>query len=189
MVIHSSEVVYLAIICLVGLERVVELLLSHRNARLAFEQGGVEVGKGHYGVMRLLHSAFLVACPAEVFLFHRPLRPWLFGTMFLVVCGTMALRYWAISTLGTRWNTRVIVVPGLEAVNAGPYRFLRHPNYVAVVLELAALPLMHGAWITALGFSLANLVLLKVRIDAEEEALREHCGYATEMEQRPRVLP
>ena len=180
--------VYLGIVGLVAAERLVELVISKRNAARAFEQGGQEFGRGHFGVMKVLHTTFLFAAPAEVLLLDRPVIPWLFGAMLLLLCGTMALRYWAIGTLGERWNTRVIVVPGLQAVSGGPYRFVRHPNYLAVVLELFAIPMMHGAWITAAVFGLANLVLLKVRIDCEERALREVCGYDA-LEERPRVLP
>jgi methyltransferase len=87
------------------------------------------------------------------------------------------LRYWAIATLGRRWNVRVIVVPGLAAVHDGPYRFMRHPNYVAVVLEGFAVPLMHGAWATAIAFTLLNAWLLRTRVRCEETALRDHCDY------------
>lgn len=180
--------VFLGIVGAVAVERLVELVLSRRNAQRAFDMGGQEFGRGHFGVMKALHTLFLFAAPAEVLLFDRPVIPWLFGAMVLALCGTMALRYWAIGTLGERWNTRVIVVPGLKAVSGGPYRFVRHPNYVAVVVELLAIPLMHSAWVTALVFGVANLVLLKVRIDCEERALREVCGYDA-LEQRPRVLP
>jgi len=91
-----------------------------------------------------------------------------------------ALRYWAIASLGDRWNTRIIVVPGLEPVTRGPYRFLRHPNYVAVVLELAAVPLIHGAWVTAAVFTLGNALLLLVRIRADEAVIRSSLGYLLE---------
>jgi methyltransferase len=91
----------------------------------------------------------------------------------------MALRYWAIATLGPRWNTRVLVVPGMPAVTSGPYRYLKHPNYLAVIVEILALPLVHGAWITALVASALNAVLLGIRIPCEEGALREHGAYAS----------
>ncbi len=180
--------VYLAIVGVVACERLVELVISKRNSAVAFARGGKEFGRGHLGVMVALHTLFLFAAPAEVLLLDRPVIPWLFGAMVLLLCGTMTLRYWAIGTLGQRWNTRVIVVPGLSAVSEGPYRFLRHPNYVAVVLELLAIPLMHNAWLTAVVFGLCNLALLKVRIDCEERALREVCGYDA-LEERPRGLP
>jgi methyltransferase len=89
---------------------------------------------------------------------------------------SQALRWWCIATLGRRWNTRVIVVPGLAPVTSGPYRFLAHPNYVAVVVEGIALPLVHEAWLTALVFTGANAALLTVRIRAENAALRTLAG-------------
>lgn len=184
-----SELLYTGLIGLVALERVWELRRSARNAASALAQGGVERGQRHYRVMQALHTAFLIACPAEVWLLHRSFQPTLGAAMLAVVVGTMGLRYWAIATLGGRWNTRVIAVPGLPAVTGGPYRWLRHPNYVAVILELAALPLIHGAWLTALCFSLANLALLRVRVRVEEQALRELCDYEARMLDRPRGVP
>jgi methyltransferase len=91
--------------------------------------------------------------------------------MALVVLTSQALRWWCIATLGRRWNTRVIVVPGLAPVSGGPYRWLRHPNYVAVVVEGAALPLVHAAWVTAVVFTVLNAFLLRVRIRVEDAAL------------------
>jgi methyltransferase len=95
----------------------------------------------------------------------------------VVICAQV-LRYWVIGTLADRWNVRVIVVPGEPAVRRGPYLLLRHPNYAAVVLELVALPLVHSAYLTAIAFSVANALLLRVRIRVEERALTTHCSYA-----------
>lgn len=168
---------YLLLLAAVGVERLVELALSHRNARLVRSRGGLEVGQRHYRVMVVLHSLFLVCCALEVLVLRRPPLGLLSGLALALVGASMTLRYWAISSLGDRWNTRVLVEPGASAVRRGPYRLLRHPNYVAVVAEIAALPLVHGAWLTALVFSLANALLLRVRIGVEETALREHCDY------------
>ncbi|HSP19946.1 MAG TPA: isoprenylcysteine carboxylmethyltransferase family protein [Myxococcaceae bacterium] len=169
----TSVHAYLGLLALVALERVLELILSARNARLARTRGGVEMGQGHYSVMAAFHTLFLVACALEVLLFRRPF-PGVAGWIALgVVLGAQALRYWAIATLGWRWNTRIVVIPGAAPVTAGPYRWVRHPNYVAVVLEMLALPLVHGAWMTALVFSLGNALILRVRIRAEERALGE----------------
>lgn len=184
----STAWLYTGLVGLVALERLAELRLAARNAARAFAQGGIERGQRHYKVMQALHTAFLVACPAEVWLLHRPFQPVLAAAMLAVLVGTMGLRYWAIHTLGERWNTRVIAVPGLPAVTGGPYRWVRHPNYVAVILELAALPLLHGAWLTALVFSLANLALLRVRVGVEEATLRELCDYEARLADRPRGL-
>ena len=119
----------------------------------------------------VMHSLFLPSCALEVWVLSRPWRPALGFSMLALVALTMALRYWAISTLGRRWNTRVVIVPGRELVSGGPYRWMRHPNYLAVVVEIAALPLVHGAWGTAIAFSLLNLLVLRVRLSVEEAAL------------------
>ncbi|HZY28992.1 MAG TPA: isoprenylcysteine carboxyl methyltransferase family protein [Jiangellaceae bacterium] len=162
---------YVLLVVAVGLERLAELVVATRNARWAFAHGGVESGRGHYPVMAAMHTAFLVACIAEVAVADRPFLPWLGWPMLAMVVASQALRWWCVATLGHQWNTRVIVVPGLPLVSAGPYRWLRHPNYVAVVVEVVALPLVHTAWVTALVFTLANAAVLAVRIPVEERAL------------------
>ncbi|PTL81423.1 isoprenylcysteine carboxyl methyltransferase family protein [Vitiosangium sp. GDMCC 1.1324] len=183
----SSLQGYLAFLGLLAAERLVELVLSKRNAARAFARGGVETGQGHYRVMVVFHSLFLVACAAEVLVLERAF-PGASGFAALgVALVAQALRYWAIASLGDRWNTRIIVVPDLTPVTRGPYRFLRHPNYVAVVLELAAVPLIHGAWVTAVVFTLGNALLLRVRIRAEEEALG--AAYAEAFANKPRFIP
>ncbi len=160
---------YFALMALVGLERVAELVVSRRNAAWSLARGGVERGAEHYPVMVVLHTAFLIGCVVEGS--QRAFTPALGWPMLALVVAAQALRWWVITTLGPRWNTRVIVVPGLPLVTGGPFRYLRHPNYLAVVVEGFALPLVHGAWITALVFSLANAWLLWVRIGVENRAL------------------
>lgn len=168
----SSEQWFTLLVGLVALERVAELLISTRNARAALARGGVESGQGHYRPMVLLHLALLAGALAEVWWLDRPWAPALGWSMLAAVLIAQALRWWCILALGRAWNTRVIVVPGGERVERGPYRWLRHPNYVAVVLEGAALPLVHGAWITAAAFTVLNAWLLTVRIRVEDRALR-----------------
>jgi methyltransferase len=180
---------YLALLALLGLERVGELIISRRNAADALGRGGLEVGQRHFQVMKVLHTAFLFGCAAEVVLLHRPFIPALGWPMLALAALAQALRYWAVLTLGRRWNVRVLVVPGDPAVTAGPYRYLRHPNYLAVVLEGIAVPLVHTAWITALAFTLADAALLRVRIRCEEQALAAHCDYARRLGDRPRLIP
>jgi len=163
---------YLALLVATGLERVAELVVSARNARWSFARGGREFGRGHFPPMVALHSALLVACALEAWLGARPFVPWLGWPALVVVLASQGLRWWCIAVLGPRWNTRVIVVPGLPLVEGGPYRWLRHPNYVAVVAEGIALPLVHTAWITAVAFTVLNAVLLLgFRIPVEDRAL------------------
>ncbi len=165
-------IAYFAFVAAVAGERVVELLVSNRHAEWAFARGGVEYGKGHYPPMVVVHGALLVSCVVEVAVADRPFVPWLGWPMVAVVLATQALRWWCVATLGRQWNTRVIVVPGYPLVERGPYRWLRHPNYLAVTLEVAALPLVHTAWVTAIVFSIANaILLLRFRIPVEEHAL------------------
>jgi methyltransferase len=123
--------------------------------------------------MVILHTAFLVACVAEAVFLERPFLAWLGGPALAAVAATMALRWWVITTLGERWTTRVWVLPGAPRVEGGPFRWLRHPNYLAVAVELVALPLVHTAWLTAVVFGAANLVLLRHRIRVEDAALSE----------------
>jgi methyltransferase len=168
----SSETLYLTLVLAVGAERVVELVVSERNRRWSLAAGGVESGAGHYPAMVALHTGLLVGAVAEVFLADRPFLPWLGWPMLGLVLAAQGLRWWCIAVLGRQWCTRIVVVPGLSAVRTGPYRWLRHPNYLAVVVEGVALPLVHGAWITAAGFTLANALLLRTRVVAEERALQ-----------------
>ncbi len=162
---------YAVLVGLVVLERLTELVLSRRHAAWALARGGVEYGGGHYLPMVVLHGALLVGCLAEAQLGHREFYPWLGLPMLAVVMLAQGLRWWCILTLGRQWNTRVIVVPGLPLVRRGPYRLLRHPNYVAVVAEGLALPLVHTAWVTAVAFTVLNAWLLTVRIRTENVAL------------------
>jgi methyltransferase len=165
---------YYLLILAIGIERLVELVLSKRNAQWSFAQGGKEFGRPHYIVMVAIHSALLLGCIVEPWALHRPFIPWLGWPMLAVAALAQGLRWWCITTLGKRWNTRVIVLPEAPLVRQGPYRWLHHPNYVAVVAEGLALPLVHTAWLTAITFTIANAMLLRVRLQVENSAL----GYA-----------
>ncbi len=164
---------FTVVVALVALERLAELVVSRRNTAWSLSRGGRESGRGHYPVMVVLHTGFLAAMLLEAFVRRPDVAPVLAWSMLALVVGAQALRWWCIAVLGRQWNTRVIVVPGLEAVRGGPYRLLRHPNYVAVVVEGIALPLVHACWITALGFTVLNAALLTVRLRTENAALAE----------------
>jgi methyltransferase len=174
----DSRVLYTLLIAGVAAQRLVELRLARRHQRALEARGAVEVAPRHYRAMVLLHGAFLVACPLEVWWLRRPFLPALAAAMAALLVAAQALRYWAIATLGERWTTRIVCLPGMPPVSAGPYRFLRHPNYLAVAVEMAALPLLHGAWLTAAVFSAADAAVLTVRIRAEESALARYSGVA-----------
>jgi methyltransferase len=178
----------LLVIC-VALGRLVELRIAKRNLRDLLARGGVEAAPGHYPWMVALHTAFLVCCPLEVWLLDRPFLPAVGIPMLLLTVLATGLRYWVISTLDGRWTTRIVVLPGASPVTGGPYRFLRHPNYLAVITEMFALPLVHTAWITAAVFSLLNGLLLRTRIRAEEAALARVSDYGTVFAERSRLIP
>lgn len=158
-------------IALVGVERLAELVVSKRNSAWSFARGGREFGRGHYPAMVALHSALLVGCLLEVAVAERSFVAWLGWPLLVVVLLAQTLRWWCITALGHQWNTRVIIVPTLSLVARGPYRWLRHPNYAAVVAEGLALPLVHSAWVTALTFTVLNAALLSVRLRCENAAL------------------
>lgn len=178
---------YLILLSALVVERMFELYLARRNARRALENGAIEVGQAHYKVMIAFHALFIVSCALEGFFFpYRFPRAVAWFPLSAEIVA-QALRYWAVATLGERWNTRIIVIPETKPVTGGPYRFMRHPNYLAVVIEIAAVPMIGGAVFTAIAFSLGNAILLAVRIPAEERAMG--WPYARELGMRPRFIP
>lgn len=169
-----SAVLFTVFVLLTGIERVVELVISRRNASWAFARGGVESNRWQLPWMISLHVGMLLGAVAEVWLLGRPFLPWLGWPMLAIAVACQMGRYWVIALLGRQWNTRVIVVPGMPLVRRGIYRWerMRHPNYLIVAIEGVALPLVHTAWITALVFTVLNaILLLGFRIPAENRAL------------------
>ncbi len=164
-------IVYYALLAVIAVERLAELAVSQRHAAESLRRGGVEYGQGHFPVMVALHTALLVGCLVEPLALHRDFIPALAWPMLAVVVAANALRWWCIATLGPRWSARVIVMPGMPLVKAGPYRWFAHPNYVAVIAEGVALPLVGSAWITACCFTALNAALLMVRVRCETRAL------------------
>lgn len=164
-------VFYVVLLVAVALERIAELVVARRNLAWSRERGGIEFGASHYPVMVVLHTGLLIGCLVEVLALHRPFVPALGWPMLAIVIAAQGLRWWCITTLGPQWNTRVVVVPGAPRISGGPYRYFSHPNYVAVVAEGIALPLVHSAWITALVFTVLNAALLRTRIHTENAAL------------------
>ncbi|MFF3842830.1 isoprenylcysteine carboxyl methyltransferase family protein [Streptomyces sp. NPDC001930] len=162
---------YTVLIMLVIAERCAELVVARRNGAWSRARGGREHGAEHYPVMVGLHAALLLGCLVEPWAADRPFLPLLGWPALVLAMAAQGLRWWCIGVLGPRWHTRVLIVPDLPLITSGPYRHLRHPNYLAVVVEGLALPLVHSAWLTALGFSLLNAALLTVRIRCENTAL------------------
>lgn len=180
---------YIALLLLLAAERLIELVVSRRNVAWALAQGGIEVGHDHFPWMVVLHGSFFFACAGEVLLLERPFHIWLGVPMMVVLLAAQTLRYWAIASLGRRWNVRVVVIPGAPLVESGPYRYIRHPNYLAIVLELASVPLIHSAWLTAAVYSFLNALVLRARIRSEEEALARYSRCPERLAKRPRFIP
>ena len=150
----------------VALQRLAELAYALRNTARLLAAGGIESGRGHYPLLVMMHAAWWLAL-ALLVPPDQPANLWLLG-LFAILQG---LRVWILLSLGERWTTRIITLPGAPLIRSGPYRWLRHPNYLVVVAEIAVLPLAFGAWQIALVFSLLNGVLLAHRIRVENRAL------------------
>jgi methyltransferase len=165
---------YYLFILAIGAQRLVELVVARRNAKWSLAHGGKEFGRDHYPAMVSMHALLLFACVVEVRVLGRPFIGWLGWPMVAVVVLSTVVRWRCVAVLGKQWNSRLIVIPGAPLVRDGLYRWVRHPNYAAVAAEVAALPLVHSAWLTAIVFSIANALVLSVRIRAENAAL----GYA-----------
>lgn len=139
-------------------------------------KGAYEVGAKHYPFMVAIHVGFFISLILEFTLFDRGLSPyWWF--LFIFFVGLQLMRIWVITSLGKFWNTKIIVLPGANVVKKGPFHFIRHPNYVVVTLEILVIPLLFGAYFTAILFTLLNFSILYVRIPMEEAALREVTDY------------
>jgi len=163
---------FLWIFLLLIIQRLAELALAARNRKRALARGGIESAPETYNRFVWLHGLFLASLLLESYPWRLPLDAlsWFCLSAFGLL---QLLRYWCISSLGEQWNTRIIVIPGAPLSRRGPYRFMRHPNYLVVTLELAVIPLLARAPFTLIVFSFANLVLLRQRIRLEEEALQE----------------
>jgi methyltransferase len=170
------------------IQRLLELAIARRNEKWMKAQGAIEFGMKHYHFIVLVHSMFFVVLLFEKITFSREFSTFwpLLAAVFF--CAQL-IRVWAISSLGRYWNTKIIVLPNVEVVRRGPYRFIKHPNYLVVSIELLVVPLMFGAYITACLFTILNILMLSIRIPAEEKALREITEYDGSFGSRNRFLP
>jgi len=162
-------------VVLVTFQRLFELVLARKNERRVRARGAVERGQRHYLLIVALHSLWLVSTLVEGLL-RGPELPAFWPVPLALFLLVQPLRYWAIFSLGKRWNTKILVLPGEKPVRCGPYKYIDHPNYVVVVVEILTFPLIFGAWITALVFTIFNAAILSVRIREENRALSEFSG-------------
>lgn len=166
------EVLIGSVAAILIVQRLAELALARRNRQWVVALGAKEYGARHYPLFFLLHGAWMAGWITEALAGMPELSSW-WPAWLVLFSAAQSLRYWCIYSLGHYWNTRILVVPGATAVRRGPYRYLPHPNYIAVALELAAVPMLFGCWITAVAATIANgLLLVTVRIPQEEAALK-----------------
>jgi methyltransferase len=175
-----TRLLFAGVVACLGLQRLFELRLSQRNERRMRQRGGREHTPETYRWIMILHAGWFVAMLLEVFAGRRKFSSRLAVAAFGVFAAGQALRLAAIRTLGWRWSTRVMTVPGTLPIQHGIYRYVRHPNYLGVELEILAVPLFHSAYLTSAVFGVANLLLLRDRIRREEQALDIALGEDTE---------
>ncbi|HUJ41658.1 MAG TPA: isoprenylcysteine carboxylmethyltransferase family protein [Candidatus Acidoferrales bacterium] len=184
-----SRELFVALIALVAALRVVELRISRRNQRRLAQRGATRASDPRFPAMVVLHTCVLAGAAAEVVFLRRPFYALLAAVMGALFLASNALRWWVIRTLGAHWNVQVMDSARLGVVSAGPYRWVRHPNYSAVFVEMFSLPLIHTAWITALAGSLAHVWVLRGRVAAEEKVLLAEPEYRAAMGPKPRFVP
>jgi len=184
-----SVYLYLALLAVVAVLRLVELGISRRNQRRMLTHGAVRVPEPHFKWMVVVHTGVLVGAALEVVLLRRPFLPLLAAMMFVLFVASNLMRFWVVRTLGELWTVQVMDSTRIRVVTTGPFRFVRHPNYTGVILEMISLPLLHTAWITALVTLLAYAIALSMRIRAEEGVLMANPEYRAAMGQKARFLP
>jgi methyltransferase len=184
-----STIVYLWFLAAVAVGRLVELRHSRANQRRLEEAGSMRSTEPGYRWMVLFHTGVLVGSAFEVVVMRRPFIPWLAVLSFAAWLASNGLRWWAIRTLGPRWNVNVMQISPLGIAVSGPYRWIRHPNYTAVYIEMLALPLIHSAWIVAVSSAVLHLIILSRRVRLEESVLMSDTAYRKAFEQKPRFVP
>ena len=184
-----SVIGFLALLALVGATRLLELGISRRHQRELASHGIVKRADPLYRWMVVLHAGVLLGAALEVVLLRRPFLPVLAIVAGIFFFLATALRWWVIRSLGAHWNVEVMASGNLGVVTGGPFRWIRHPNYLGVFVELVALPLIHTAWITAVLAAAGNAWVLRHRLRIEEPVLDANPVYRREMSGKPRFLP
>jgi methyltransferase len=180
---------YLLVVAAVAMLRFAELAISARNRHALAAGGATAVYEPHFKWMALLHIAILVGATAEVVVLRRPFIPTLAVPALGLLVGATWTRWWVMQTLGEHWNVGVMDSTRQGVVDTGPYRWVRHPNYTAVFVELVALPLVHTAWITATAGAIAHLYVLRARVAAEDRVLLASPDYVARMGKKPSFFP
>jgi methyltransferase len=180
---------FIVLLVAVGAGRLLEMRLSRRHQRALAAGGAPLLPEPMFGAMVALHTGVLVAAGLEVLILHPPFRLALAVPALIAVVLANVLRFWVIATLGVHWNVRVVASSRLGVITSGAYRFIRHPNYVAVFVELAALPLVHGAYLTAIAGSFLHVLVLRRRIALEESVLMADETYRSAFARKPRFVP
>jgi methyltransferase len=184
-----SVIAYLALLAVVGLLRLLELRISVRHQRELAGRGIEKRVDPQFRWMVALHTIVLCGAAAEVVALRRPFLPVLAVPMLVLFLLATGLRWWVIQTLGSHWNVEVMASGSLGVVTSGPFRWVRHPNYLAVSVELIALPLIHTAWIAAIVAAAGNAWVLRHRLRIEEPVLEANPAYRAAMAGKPRFLP
>lgn len=167
--------IFYFILVLVIIQRLVELLIAKRNEKLLLAKGAYEVGAAHYPFIVMLHVCFFISFLIEVVFFKSIFTPY-YALLIVFLC-LQLFRVWCLVSLGSFWNTKIIILRGANVVAKGPYSYIRHPNYLVVCLEIVVLPLMFQAYVTAVCFTILNFIILSIRIPMEEKALKEATNY------------
>lgn len=184
-----SVIAFLALLLAVGLLRIFELYVSRRNQQKMMAQGATKVAEPQFRFLVLVHTAVLIGAALEVVLLHRPFIPALAAVMSVLFLAGNAMRFWVVRTMGKHWNVQVMNSTSLGVVTSGPFRFVRHPNYAAVMVEMLSLPLIHTAWIAALAGCVGYGIAVAKRIAVEESVLFANPDYRAAMGGKPRFLP
>jgi methyltransferase len=184
-----SVILYLALLLTVAALRLLELRVSRNHQQQMIARGAKKISDPKFRWMVLVHTAVLVGAALEVVFLKRPFIAWLAAPMLALFLAANAVRWWVIRTMGQHWNVQVVDSTQLGVVTSGPFRFVRHPNYAAVFVEMLALPLIHTAWITAAAGAVAHVGVLAQRLSAEERVLFANADYRAAMASKPRFLP
>lgn len=182
-------VAYICLLVLVGIERLGEVAVSRRNQNKMRAQGAQKIREPHFPWLVAFHTFVLIAAGAEVLFLHRPLIPALAIAMLALFVASNLIRYWVIYLLADLWNIQIMDSGRIGIITSGPYRWVRHPNYVGVVLEVFSLPMIHTAWITAIAGTLGYFEILRRRIKIEDQVLMANPAYREAMGNKPKFFP